>query len=161
LSVLLAIQSSASSELASSESASNEQLTGEQRVGSTLIIESSISCLSQHHTQCLNIGQDQFDKILDCKELNWLCGRCSKEVMEIERVRNRDDRLVEMMSAVLEKVTGMERVLSQKADLGVVEALEERLKALEKKFVIDSQKPKRQEVANDHEGELREVESVA
>jgi len=53
-----------------------------------------------------------------------LCVMCNKEVMEIDRVRNRDDRLVEMMSAVLEKVTGMEQALSQKADLGVVEATE-------------------------------------
>ena len=66
------------------------------------------------------------------------------------------------MSAILEKVTGMERVLSQKADVGVVDALEERLKALEEKFEIESRKPKKQEVANDHhEGELNEVESVA
>ena len=78
-----------------------------------------------------------------------------------DRVRNRDDRLVEMMSAVLEKVTGMEQALSQKADLGVVDALEERLKALEEKFVIESRKPKRPEVANDQERELHEVESVA
>ena len=66
------------------------------------------------------------------------------------------------MSAILEKVTGMERVLSQKADLDVVDALEQRLKALEEKFESESRKPKKQVVANDHhEGELSEVESVA
>jgi len=68
--------------------------------------------------------------------------------MEIDRVKNRDDRLVEMMSAVLEKVTGMELVLSQKAD--VVEELEERVKALEEKFETEWRKTKRQVVANDH-----------
>ena len=101
------------------------------------------------------------EKILDCKELTWLCSGCSKEVMEIDRVKNRDDRLVEMMSAFLEKITGMELALSQKADIGVVEEFEERVKAMEEKLESECRKTKRQEVANDHEGELHEVETVA
>jgi len=39
------------------------------------------------YNECLNIGQEQFEKMLDCKELTWLCSGCSKEVMEFDRVK--------------------------------------------------------------------------
>ena len=109
----------------------------------------------------MNIGQELFEKILDCKELTWWCSECSKEAMEMDRVKNRDDRLVEMMSAVLEKVTGMELVLSQKADVGAVEELEKRVKSLEEKFETECRQTKKQEVANDHEVLIHEMETVA
>jgi len=106
--------------------------------------------------ECLNIGQEQFQKTLDCKELTWLCSGCSKEVMESDRAKNRDDRLVEMMSAVLEKDTGMELGLSQKAGIGVVEELEERVKVLEEKFETECRKKRRQVVDNEQEEVINE-----
>ena len=123
-------------------------------VGNFLCVSDMVSILLQRYVhfnvinvleigkcnQCLNIGQEQFEKILDCKELTRLCSGCSKEVMESDRVKKRDDRLVEMMSALLQKVTGMELGLSQKADIGVVQELEERVKALEEKFETECRK---------------------
>ena len=84
-------------------------------------------------SDCLNIGE-HYEKIIECKELSWLCGGCNKTVTDVDSIGNRDDKLVEMMGMILEKVSEVEIGLRQKADSTAVEELEGRVKRLEERF---------------------------
>jgi len=74
---------------------------------------------------CLGISGEVYDGLIDCKDICWFCTGCG-EVMAAKT----EDRVLAVLDKVLDKLNGLEDRLQQKADVKLVEGLEQKMESV-------------------------------
>jgi len=78
---------------------------------------------------CLGISAEVYDALIENKDICWFCTSCNGEISRTKD--DKEDKVCMMLEKMMDKLSGLEEKLHQKADAKALEDLECRIRKLE------------------------------